>query len=53
MPGQFMIANEIWNIMELYVRGKEIRRIGVEITAWVLPHRTAEGRQILQEVTVS
>lgn len=51
LPGQFMImtADELV-AMARYERGKEIRRTGEEVTAWVLPDKTVEGRFQLQEV---
>ncbi len=49
LPGQFMTADELV-AMARYERGKEIRRTGEEVTAWVLPDKTVEGRLLLQEV---
>lgn len=49
LPGQFMTAGEL-TAMVRYERGREIRRTGLEVTAWVLPNRTVEGRVQLQEV---
>lgn len=49
LPGQIMSADELTATAH-YEHGKEIRRTGVEVTAWVLPDRTAEGRTLLQEV---
>lgn len=49
LPGQFMTAGEL-TAMVRYERGREIRRTGLEVTAWVLPNRTVEGTVQLQEV---
>lgn len=49
LPGQFLTADDV-SAMVRYERGREIRRTGLEVTAWVLPKRTAEGRVQLQEV---
>lgn len=49
LPGQFMEAEKLIALTR-YERGREIRRTGEEVTAWVLPDRTAEGRLLLQEV---
>ena len=49
LPGQFMTGDEL-TAMVRYERGKEIRRTGIEVAAWVLTDRTVEGRQMLQEV---
>ena len=49
LPGQFMTASELIAFAR-YERGKEIRRTGEEVTAWVLPDRTVDGRLLLQEV---
>lgn len=49
LPGQFLTADDVI-VMVRYERGKEIRRTGLEVTAWVLPNRTMEGRVQLQEV---
>lgn len=49
LPGQFMTASELTALVR-YARGKEIRRTGEEVTAWVLPDRTVEGRLLLQEI---
>ena len=49
LPGQFLTASELI-AMARYERGKEIMRTGEEVTAWVLPERTVEGRLLLQEV---
>lgn len=49
LPGQFLEADELI-AMARYERGREIRRTGEEVTAWVLPDRTADGRLVLQEV---
>lgn len=49
LPGQFMTAGELM-ARARYERGKEIRRTGEEVTAWVLPDRTVEGRLLLQEI---
>lgn len=49
LPGQFMTAGEL-TAMVRYERGREIRRTGLKVTAWVLPNRTVEGRVQLQEV---
>lgn len=49
LPGQFMTGEELITNVR-YERGKEIRRTGVEVTAWVLPKRNVEGRLQLQEV---
>ena len=37
-------------MLDFNERGKEIRRTGIEVAAWVLTDRTVEGRQMLQEV---
>lgn len=49
LPGQFLTADDV-SAMVRYERGREIRRTGLEVTARVLPNRTAEGRVQLQEV---
>lgn len=49
LPGQFMTADELV-ARARYERGKEIRRAGEEVTAWILPDKTVEGRLLLQEV---
>lgn len=49
LPGQFMTADELLPMVR-YKRGREIRRTGVEATAWVQPYRTVENRPCLQEV---
>lgn len=49
LPGHFMTAEHLTALVR-YERGKEIRRIGEEVTAWVLPDHTIEGRSRLQEV---
>lgn len=49
LPRQFMTGDEL-TAMVRYERGKEIRRTGIEVAAWVLTDRTVEGRQMLQEV---
>lgn len=49
LPGQFLTADDVI-VMVRYERGREIRRTGLEVTAWVLPNRTVEGRVRLQEV---
>lgn len=49
LPGQFLTADDV-SAMVRYECGREIRRTGLEVTAWVLPNRTAEGRVQLQEV---
>lgn len=46
LPGQFMTL--IPRARD--ERGKRILRTGEEVTAWVLPDRTVEGRFALQEV---
>lgn len=49
LPGQFMTAGEL-TAMVRYERGKEIRRTGEEVIAWVLPYKTVEGEFLLNEV---
>lgn len=49
LPGRFMTAEHLIARVR-YERGKEIRRTGEEVTAWVLPDHTIEGRPQLQEV---
>ena len=49
LPGRFMTAEHLIARVR-YERGKEIRRTGEEVTAWVLPGRTIEGRPQLREV---
>ena len=49
LPGQFLTADDV-SAMVRYECGREIRRTGLEVTAWVLPNRTAEGRVQLWEV---
>lgn len=49
LPGCFMTAKHLTALVR-YERGKEIRRTGEEVTAWVLPGRTIEGRPQLREV---
>lgn len=49
LPGQFLTEDEV-SAMVRYERGREIRRTGLEVTAWVHPVRTAEGGVQLQEV---
>lgn len=49
LPGRFMTTDEL-TILARYEHGKEIRRTGEEVTAWVLPDRTVEGGLVLQEV---
>ena len=49
LPGQFMTAGELTALVR-DERGKEIRRTGEEVTAWVPPDRTVEGRLLLQEI---
>ena len=49
LPGCFMTAKHLTALVR-YERGKEIRRTGEEVTAWVLPDHTIEGRPQLQEV---
>lgn len=49
LPGQFMTASELTPQVR-YERGKEIRRTGEEVIAWVLPYKTAEGEFLLSEV---
>lgn len=49
LPGQFLTADDV-SARVRYERGREIRRTGLEVTAWVLPNRTVEGRVQLQEV---
>lgn len=49
LPGQFMTAGELVTLVR-YEHGKEIRRIGEEVIAWVLPYKTVEGEFLLNEV---
>ena len=49
LPGRFMTAEYLIAQVH-YERGKEIRRTGEEVTAWVLPDRTIDGRPQLREV---
>ena len=49
LPGQFMTSGEL-KVRVRYERGKEIRRTGEEVTAWVLPYKTVEGEFLLNEV---
>ena len=49
LSGQFLTEDEVVPKTRRE-RGKEIRRTGVEVTAWVMPYRTAENRSCLQEV---
>ncbi len=49
LPGQFMTAGELTALVR-DERGKEIRRTGEEVMAWVLPDKTVEGRLLLQEI---
>ena len=49
LPGRFMTAEYLIAQVH-YERGKEIRRTGEEVTAWVLPGRTIDGRPQLREV---
>lgn len=49
LPGQFMTAGELTALVR-YERGKEIRRTGEEVIAWVLPYKTVEGEFLLHEV---
>lgn len=48
LPGHVMTAKHLTALVR-YERGKEIRRTGEEVTAWVLDH-AIEGRPQLQEV---
>lgn len=49
LPGQFLTADELMTLV-CDERGKEIKRTGVEVTAWVLPDRTVDDRLLLQEI---